>query len=230
MRQLFVMGMLVVLATSVLAEPGEPASPLSPLEIRIPAITKKWKRPEGDNRPDITIDDIERCMGQDVSLQQEVQGLRQAQSQLESERAELSKANADLAQGAQALVTRRQAHQARVDQFHNDSASLARRLTDIEKRKAAPARTRQDVAQTNQLVAAYNEDAARLNGLRLVLMQEQDAFNRAVATHNEDVARINQLVARFNERNGAFQSRAADMASTSTAYNASCAGERVLRK
>ncbi|WP_152606369.1 hypothetical protein [Aquabacterium sp. NJ1] len=235
MRRLFVMGVLFAIAIPVLAEPSASQSQLSPLEIRIPSITKKWKLLKGSNKPEITIGDIERCIGQDVSMQQEVRGLKLTQSQLESERDELNKANADLAQVAQAQEIRRQAHQARVDQFQADSANLAHRLSDIDKRKAAPAKTRQDLAQTNQLIAIYNADVTKLNGQRPALLEEQGAINQTVATLNEDVARTNQLVATFNERNGGFQSRAAMIASTSAAFHDNwrvsgwCANEAHLR-
>lgn len=229
-RPLAMGAVLLSLATPLLAEPSEPPPPLGPLEIRIPSITRKWKTPAGSSQPDITIDDIERCMGQDVGLQSEIQGLKQEQAQLESEQARLTSMHEELAQRSQSLETRRQAHQLRVDQFQADSASLARHLADIEKRKAVPAKTKQDVAQINQLVAAYNADVSKLNGLRAALLKEQGAINQTVATHNEDVARSNLLVAQFKERNAGFQGRAGRIASTSAAFKNNCAGERVLRK
>lgn len=230
MRLLFAACSLFAFMTQVFAEPHEPQNQLRPLEIRLPSITKRWKRPEGGEGPDITIDDIEQCMGQNVGMQWGVNELKQEQSQLEDEQAHLVKVHEALAQNSRSLEARQHALQERIDLFQTDSAGLARRILEIEKRKNAVSKTKPEIDKTNQLVAAYNVDVAKHNGLRPALLHDQEAFSQAVDGHNDDVAHANQMVAKFNERNGGFQGRAAELASKSAEYNASCAGERVLHK
>jgi chromosome segregation ATPase len=221
---------LVVANAPLRAESASPERPPLQPEIRLPSITSKWKRPGDKDLPEITLDELERCIGRDVGMQGELSEVKHAQRQLESERMELDKANDELKQSAMSIEAVRVNLKDQATRFQAEGASLDQRLSAIEKRKKSAPRDQADINAINALVGAYNADTARRNKWRISLLGSQDAFNKSLAAHNATVVELNEKVAVFNKHNNEFQRSAAALAKRSEQYMSSCTGEHVIRK
>lgn len=212
------------------AQAAEASSPPpSQPEVRLPAVTRKWKVDGQADAPEITIAEIDRCIGKDASLRQRAGEARQRQQRLDEERADLDKAGEELARGTAAIDAGRKALQDRSDKLKVQDADLARRASGIEKRKASGARTQAAIDDINSQVAAYNTDLAAYRKQRAGVLKEQGAFNQSVADHNAKVALVQPRIAAFNAANEEFQSLASDLAARAKEHVANCGGERTLR-
>jgi chromosome segregation ATPase len=230
MRKILTACMLSLIGSPALCQPTD--GQLQPLqqEIRIPSITSRWKRPDDKDSPEITIEEIERCIGQDVNMQNEVRNVKQQQLQLEPERAALDKGNGELKLSATAIETNRTSLQEQIDKIQSESANLSSQLSIIEKKKNATPKSQAEVKAINALVASYNADVARHNKRREYLIKDQQSFNASVEKHNAAVAELSQRVVVFNKHNDDFQDMAAALTKKSEQYVSSCAGERLLKK
>lgn len=204
--------------------------PLSATEIQVPSVTPRWKRPGDPEAREVSIDDVERCIGQDLSMRAEIEQVRQQQGALEAERTALGQRSSELGLTAKAISETHAALQARVQRLTADNESLRTRRELIDTKRASGVHSPDALKAFNAQVEAYNADLSQLRQRQALLQKEQDAFNQTVAAYNQDAARANETVARFNERKEAFQKQAADLARRSGAYAANCTGERVLRK
>jgi chromosome segregation ATPase len=218
------------LAHPLQAQTSEAPAPLRQPEIRLPAITSTWKRPGDATRPEISIEDIEQCMGQDLSLQGDINTIKQRQLALASERAAVAKQVDALSQNVSAVEASRKALQDKTDRFQAESSRLSQRASLIEKKKAAHPRTKAEVADVNGLIAEYNADVVAHNKWRITLQRDQDGFNQAVAAYNASVSQVNTGSASFNERNTLFQSLATELVRKSADYVSNCTGPRTLRQ
>lgn len=199
-------------------------------DIRLPAITSRWKRPGDKDGAEITLDEIERCIGQDVNMQRDVIEVKRHQAQLQIERAEVDNLDQDLKQRALAIDTHRANIEGQGKQFKADTEALSTQASAIEKRRTSPPRSQAEVNSMNALIAAHNLDAARLNKRRSSLIQDQGTFNQWVEMHNLKAAELGQMVRAFNEHHALFQSMAATLTRNADQYVAHCAGERLLKK
>lgn len=230
MRKILTACTLSFLGSSVLSQPTE--NQLQPLqqEIRIPSITSRWKRPDDKDSPEITIEEIERCIGQNVNMQLEVRDVKQMQLQLEPERAELDKMNGELKLSATAIETSRTRLQEQIGRIQSESANLSSQLSIIDKKKNATPKSQAEVKAINALVASYNADVAQHNKRRGLLIKDQQTFNASVDKHNVGVTELSQRVVMFNKHNEDFQAMAAALTKKSEQFVSNCAGERQLKK
>jgi septal ring factor EnvC (AmiA/AmiB activator) len=199
-------------------------------EIRLPSITSYWKRQGETDAPEISFDEIERCMERDIGMRSRVANVKEQQHTLESERAELEKAVADLQRGAIALETHRVDLQDSISRFKNENSALHQQLAEIEKKKHPAPRTQREISAVNSLVNAYNREVGRANSRRGILLKEQDDFNQSVGRHNANVAALNQRADNFNELNDEFQNVVASLLTERDGYLANCTGTRLIRK
>jgi len=197
-----------VLYAPLLCQSTEPQRLPLQAEIRLPSITSRWKRAEDPEGPEITLDEIERCIGQDVDMRWRVNEVRHSQRQLESERPGIDKATAELKPAASAIEATQVALQEQTTRFHAQTQVLAQNLSNIEAKKRSLPRSQKEVDAINALVKAYNTDIARLNSWRIALLGQQLALNKTIETHNAKVGEVNQQAAAFNQRNNEFQKMA----------------------
>lgn len=194
--------------------------------VRIPSITREWKRPGQGNRPKITLDEIEQCLGQDVAMRREVQSVKQTQAQFDVERAELDSTNekfkqqrAEIDQGRRKLTSQIAGLQAEGDSLTN------RKMAMDSKRQDKPV-TQADVRAFNALVQRFNHDVDQHNQRRAQLMKEQAAFNQSVEDYNATLASFRQRLTSFNDRLDLFQTKAQALALRADAHMDQCAGEK----
>lgn len=230
MRKIFAGFALLTFGGMTLAQDlALPEQPLQP-QIRLPAIKNRWKQAGDPSVPETTIEEIERCIGQDSAMLGKTGPLRERRQTMETEQAGLDKVNAELDESAANVGKWQAALQEKASRFRSASAQLEQQRAAIEKKRNIAPRNQAAVDAFNALVKSYNAELARNNEWRTQLLREQEAQSAALRKHNAAVSEANLNVVSFNERNEAFQKQLAALASQSASYMANCAGERALRK
>ena len=198
--------------------------------VRLPSITSRLRRPGAPEAPDITLDDIERCLGQDMAMQHDVHAARQRQQALTEERASIEQASSNLLAAMAELEKVGEGMKAQSARWSEANSALQRQAEDIERKRLQGLRQPADVNAFNALVKAHNAELERLREWRARLLKEHTAFEQRVVVHNARNADANASVAAFNVRNDAFQADAAALAARSGQAVAECGGTRTLRK
>jgi chromosome segregation ATPase len=199
-------------------------------EIRLPSITSRWKRPEDKDGAEITIEDLERCTGEDLGLRRELSEVKQQQLSLERERLEIENRNNELKQSVVAIEKNRAIIQEQNDRMKSESETLAIQARAIEKTRQSSRGIQVDIRAINSLIATYNADVARHNKRRATLIIDNGTFNKSVELYNVKSTDLSQQVLVFNKHNDAFQDVAAKITRKSDQYTANCAGKRILKK
>jgi chromosome segregation ATPase len=227
----------VVLACALFAvtlagtcDSGEVQPALQRPEIRLPSITNKWKRPGEVGGPEITIEEVERCMGEDVSMQLDIAKLKQLRSQLEAEHANVESAVTELRKRSESLETKRAVLREKLEKLNSEFESVNQRALQIGRLKERNPKTQAEVNAINSMVAEYNADVRKLNAKRSATLNEQSEFNESIVDYNASVAEVNRSTQPFISKNTEYQSLALSITSRTTAYSSRCAGERVLKK
>lgn len=198
--------------------------------IRLPSITHRWRRPDAPEAPEITLDEIERCMGEDIARRNETQPLRTRQEGLNTERASLDEDYAQLQSSRNDLDRHRSTLTEESGRWEKLNESLRLQAMAIEKKRAMKPRHQADVDAFNALIKAHNAEVGRLQDWRAKLMKENTAFTQRVVQHNARNQAFNERVVDFNARNDAFQAAASALTMRVEKILADCAGERILRK
>nr|WP_315193225.1 hypothetical protein [uncultured Aquabacterium sp.] len=227
--------------TPAAAPPTAPTAPAAPAAqttdlpamqpvVRLPSITSRFRRPGAPEAPDITLDDIERCLGQDMAMQQDVHATRQRQQALTEERASIEQASNTLQAAMAELEKVGEGMKVQSARWSEANTALQRQGEDIERKRLQGLRQPADVNAFNALVKAHNAELERLREWRARLLKEHTAFEQGVVAHNARNADANASVAAFNVRNDAFRADAAALAARSGQAVAECGGTRTLRK
>jgi chromosome segregation ATPase len=198
--------------------------------VRLPSITHRWRRADAPEAPEITLDEIERCMGEDIARRNETQPLRARQDGLNAERASLDEDAAQLQSSRSDLDQHRSTLTQESERWEKLNESLRAQATAIEKRRAVKPRHQADIDAFNALIKAHNTEVGRLQDWRAKLMKEGSAFTQRVVQHNARNQAFNERVVDFNARNDAFQAAASALTRRAEKILANCAGERILRK
>lgn len=229
-RKILVASMLFAIITSARSQANDEPPVLQQPQIRLPSITTKWKRPGESDGPEISIEELARCMGQDVSMQGEINELKLQQSRMKAGHATLFKGADVLSEDFKSLEASRKALKEQAERFQAQSTELRRQASFLDQKKSVANRTPSAVREINALVSAYNTAAAKHNKWRSALLKEQDNLGDAISAYNVRVAQLNQDALAFNQQNAEFQERAANLTGKSSEYVSQCSGERVLRK
>ena len=230
MRILFSAWLLLFTVAPTICQTITNQPPAFKPEIRIPSITPRWKR-EGDNEsPEITIEEIERCIGQDVDMQHDLNLVKSKQAELEPERAEIERLSLGYKQRSSELESNRMKLQELSSRIETESVKLSQQLVALEKRKSTTPKSQAEVNAINAQVSSYNSDVVRFNKSRLNLLSDQDIFNGSVDIHNGTLTNFSQRVNSFNEKNGLFQVMVSNLNKKSEQHIANCSGEKLIRK
>lgn len=211
------------------AQQTEPATTLA-APIRLPSITHRWRRPDAPEAPDITLDEIERCMGEDIAQRNETQPLRMRQEALNTERASLDEDAAQIQSSRNDLDRHRSTLTQESERWEKLNESLRVQAMAIEKKRTVKPRHQADVDAFNAWVKSHNAEVARLQDWRARLLKDNTTFTQRVAQHNARNQAFNDRVGDFNVRNDAFQAAASALTKRVEKILADCAGERILRK
>lgn len=211
------------------AQQTEPATTLA-APIRLPSITHRWRRPDAPEAPDITLDEIERCMGEDIAQRNETQPLRMRQEALNTERASLDEDAAQIQSSRNDLDRHRSTLTQESERWEKLNESLRVQAMAIEKKRTVKPRHQADVDAFNAWVKSHNAEVARLQDWRARLLKDNTTFTQRVAQHNARNQAFNDRVGDFNVRNDAFQAAASAFTKRVEKILADCAGERILRK
>ena len=230
MRVLFSAWLLLFTVTPTICQSITNQSPAFKPEIRIPSITPRWKL-EGDNEsPEITIEEIERCIGQDVDMQHDLNLVKSKLAELEPERTEIEKLSLGYIQRSSELENNRTKLQELSSRIETESVKLSQQLMALEKRKSTTPKSQAERNAINAQVSSYNSDVVRFNKLRMNFLSDQDIFNGSVDIHNGTLANFSQRVNSFNDKSDLFQVMVSNLNKKSEQHIAHCSGERLIRK
>lgn len=210
------------------SQPG--AAPALQPVVRLPAITSRLRRHGAPEAPDITLDEIERCLGQDLAMQQEVHSARLRQQALSEERASLEQTSTALQGSLTELAQASEGLKAQSARWSDAHAGLQRQAEDIERKRVQRPQRQAEVDAFNALVKAHNSELERLREWRSRLLKDQAALEQRVVAHNARNTEANASVAAFNARHEAFQAETAALVARSGQTVAACGGTRTLRK
>lgn len=224
---------LIATANAGDATPSGPSSATSvaePPTIRLPSITSRWRRKGEVEAPDISLDDIERCMGDDLSMQHQLRAFRSRHQALQAERSDLEQRSQALNTSLAAVQAEQQSFDAEAGRWKSANEALTQQSEAIERQRAGGLKKASDVAAFNALVKRHNAEVTRLRDWRPKLVGQQDKLRARVAIHNTNNTAYNDQVTAFNQRNEAYQAEAAVFMQASENVVSQCAGPRTLRK
>jgi chromosome segregation ATPase len=230
MRKFIIATALFATTTTLRCEPTPSALPeILPSEITLPTVTKKWRPPWDEKKPETTVEEIVQCIGNDVSAHRNAAKLQRAQEQLEAQHAALGKSIEAIKQSDQSLEASRKALQEKIDRFESGKKLLSERAASIEKSRKTAAASQASVKSFNAVVAAYYQDVAKQQALLTSLLEDQTAFNARVATRNQAIDQVRQESSLFNTSNEQFRDQVAQFTERSQAYTTNCTGEKTIR-
>lgn len=204
------------------------AEDVNPAPVRLPAIYHVW----GDSlvdKPSITIEEIEKCMGQDNTLRQEDEHFK-VEAKLMNE--ETTK--------AESLVKDNQAARLVLDNeasaIQAEKLLMDNRFGEIDRKKAEFAamttkkvdsatakKLNAQIDQLNRDIKQQNASALVLNERIRLFQQKQDLFNNDLTALKSKLEKVNENTQQFNIRQKAFNDKV-------LAFRAQCEGERRLEK
>lgn len=204
------------------------AEDLNPPSVRLPAIYHVWGDSLAD-KPSITIEEIEKCMGEDNTLRQEDERFKVEAKSMNEETAK-----------AESLVKDNQAARLVLDNeasaIQAEKLLMDNRFGEIDRKKAefaAMTTKKVDAATAKKLNAQIdqlNKDIKQQNANALVLnerirqfQQKQTLFNNDLTVLKSKLEKVNENTQQFNVRQKAFNDKV-------LAFRSQCEGERRLEK
>lgn len=197
--------------------------------IRIPAIIRGWKKPADGSLPEITIEEIDQCVGQDHGLQGRYQAIKQRKAQFETERAEVMDRPAELEKTSEDIKARRKVVEDTAVHLAQVSSELARRRTAIEQARAQHPKGI-ELKALGALIDAYNRDANNNNRRLVDMKRDVRQLQDKVDAYNQDVAQHNERIDAFNGRMQSYRQDSTAYNEEVSAYRAKCEGERTVKK
>lgn len=221
-KQSLALAVTLIFPLSCIAEDVNPAS------VRLPAIYHVWGNSPAD-KPSITIEEIEKCMGQDNTLRQE---------------SELFKAEAkgmnDEITTSESLVKDNQAARVVLDneatEIQSEKAQMQSRFEAIEKKKAefsVLTAKKVDAAKAKKINARIdqlNKDINQENAKSLVLNERIRQFQLKQKIFNDDLGVLKIKLDKVNENTRLFNEKQKAFSNSLAAFRTQCEGERKLEK
>jgi chromosome segregation ATPase len=208
---------------------AEEAAP--PRVIRLPAITHTWKLPgEDDPNPKITIAELEKCMGRDISISDRVDGLKRQESALVVQRVALSPQIDALAEAADALAVEREKLDKTTQDLTERDKALGARRKALEAARTKSGSTLADRKRFNEQVADFNVSAGELRKLADAAKRSSDAYLAKADAYNQNRSELVAKVAGFDEQNASYNEAAKTFNQDLAAFSSRCTGRRTIEK
>ena len=197
--------------------------------IIIPGIFSRWRLPGDENKAQITIDEIGKCMGSDVKV-------HELYDFLASEGAALERTAVDVTREAESVKSMQaglQAAEAKLSEsvknLNARGEALERRRADIEKARKNP-KTDAEVKAFNKSVDLFNKEAAEFRSQGRTLDAEMKVHAANVAAYNSAAEMSNGKVAAFNARVVPYKAKSDQFDQLQVEYRQRCTGERRIVK
>jgi chromosome segregation ATPase len=219
---------LLAISATLLSFEASGASDI-PSSIRLPGIYSSWKTEGSDDKPEITMDEIERCVGKDVKIRQQYDGFNTESVRLEKAAGELEQLTKGInvereaiENEAKTLNTDTEAiniRTAKFDKQNNELVDLTKKKMSAEAAKSANAR----IDAHNAQVKAHNADLMLLKERVRLFQEKQQRFNTRLMPIKEKLESFNALAEEFKVRKMEFD----DLL---LSYKSNCIGERNIVK
>jgi chromosome segregation ATPase len=197
--------------------------------IVLPGIFTRWKLPGEADKPEISIEEIGRCMGAGQSVRELREFLTREGEPLERESGELKQQAAALKEAGDRIDVDKAALAESLRAFGVQNADLERRRAEIEKaRKSAKAPS--DAKALNELIARFNKDLEGLQRRKPQIDTVVASINERIVAFNASIVASNERVAAFNLQLGGYRAKADEFDRFLVGYKERCAGERRLVK
>ena len=216
--------MIVAVLASIAPVHGEEQT-----SIVIPAIIHRWKLPGDDAKPETTIEEMARCMGSNMRIQERYQGFLEKQKAADAEYAVIESEAVDLQNRHAQIEVDRQRLDDQLAAHTSKSSALEVRRLAIERAKSSGKTTAAEAKELNAKISAYNREAQENNKLRTQLKTMSDEFNSKVASYNQTAAQHNGRANEFNVQNLAFRTTTDQFNEEIGAYKIKCTGEHMLK-
>ena len=204
--------------------------PADTTAIHLPGIIHTWRKPGDEALSETTIDEVSKCMGKEMNIQARASEFDGRQQQLEAEFAGLKSKSEAIRQVAEAISAETAEFEQSAKLFKSGDADLESRKALIQELKANRKLRAGEVGKLNALIASYNDDVAERNRRQAKMLMAERQLKDKIAAHNVAVREVNELVARFNERNMAFNSDAGRFNEELAHYSARCTGVKILKE
>lgn len=218
------------LAVRPAAQAQTPADAAINPDVRLPNIRSRWVRPEDLPRPESTIEDLERCVGLDTTLRQQLAALKTRQTELEAQRQAIGTEQDAIQRSLSAVEALRKPLNDDTSAYTHSQQDMARRRTEITTLTSKPAPNAAEAKRINDMVQRFNTDLRGMETRRLALLSQQQSFNQQVAAYNARVNALNERATPWDSRWQAFLQDMKAANSTVGEHRHQCAGERTLVK
>ena len=205
--------------------PGSPSA----APVTLPSISHVWRPDEVASAPAITIGDLERCMGTDVSLQARVSALHQRQSGLDAQKLELDKSNATLTDQKGHVEQEVQQLRVQFEALRASGVEMQQRLDQINLAKSNANLSASQARSLASDINAYNAVVAGFKVRRNQLMKSQSQVNERVKALNDQAGQVNEQVATYNAQAQALRDDVQALAQSQSSFAGQCTGMRKIQ-
>jgi len=204
------------------------AEEVSSTTVRLPAIYHLWGQ-SAEDKPSITIEEIEKCMGKDNSIRQEDERFK-IEAKLVNDEIAISESLVKDNQAARLLLD------IEVAAIQAAKLETQSRFEAIEKKKAEFAvltSKKVDSAtakKINTQIDQLNKDINHENTKSLVLNERVRQFQLKQKTFNDNLDELKIKLDKVNHNTRLFNERQKIFGNTLLAFQSQCKGERRLEK
>lgn len=196
--------------------------------VRLPGIYHIWKE-DAQSKPTITIEEIEKCMGQDNNIRQKYDNF-QSGTKLINDEVMVAEGVVKENENARLLIEKEATMlNAETGQMNNRTEVLDKKklefsaLTSKKVDSATAKRINAQIDQFNKEVKQQNADSSALNERIRQFKEKQNIYNESLMQLKLKLEHLNDKTTQFNDRKKSFND-------TLMTYREKCEGERRLEK
>lgn len=188
------------------------AASVDDASIRLPAMTRYWKSDDSTNMPAISMEEIDKCIGNDVNIRKQFNAYQEASEKIDAESKELEKQINSLTAEREAI----QAEGALVDaeivkmndknaQIDNERVQVAALSSNKKMDATASKNANLKINAFNNKVNQLNVEHKLLKGRIQMLMDRQKKFTQITNPIKEKSDIFNEKLTQFKVQQAEFE-------------------------
>lgn len=199
--------------------------------VKLPGIYSVWKgnQPDDTDKPSITLEELQKCMSNDMRFQQQYESFKSESAAVDNEITNAEVLVKDSQQARQLLETEASAINLEKEKLNNRAEELNRRrseFSEMTSKKVDPATAKKINAQIDQ----FNKDINNQNANSLVIKERVDQFLVKQKNFNDSLASLKMKLDQVNEKTAKFNEKKKQIDSLVVTHRDKCEGERKLDK
>ncbi|MFM9912129.1 MAG: hypothetical protein ACKVN9_01165 [Methylophilaceae bacterium] len=210
---------------------GLSAAPETSPSVRLPGIYHVWKE-EGstDEMPEISMEEIERCVGKDYKISQKYDGFKAESARLERESGEFEKIGKTITPEREAIESEAKALNARTTLMNDRTVDLDRQNAELATLTAKKKMDAETVKAVNAKINNYNSLAKAHNADLALLKERVSQFEEKQRAFNSKLLPLKERMDAFNVKAEEFKARKKEFDGLLLSYKDKCTGERSIVK